>query len=112
MHKRSVVARFCRRAAHLQHPAGSAARKIGRNFGQDRYRGAPQNMCGSDTRGGRRSQNAWKIRAVAGRFRARFDDIEDRSGTARFAGANDVEIDAYDRVVLEKQRTQLSGIDD
>ena len=67
-------------------------------------------MCRSDTRGGRRSQNAGKIRTVAGRFRTRFDDIEDRSGTARFAGANDVEIDADDGVVLEKQRTQHGRI--
>ena len=97
-------------AAHLQHPSGGAARRVGRHFGEDRDRRAGKHMSRSDTRGGGRADDAGKVAAAVG-FSARLDDIEDRPGAAALAGTDDVESDAIDGRIFQHQAAQFLAID-
>jgi hypothetical protein len=64
------------------------------------------------TRGSGSTEYSGKIRTRARRFRARFNDVEDRSGTATVARPDYVEIDSGDLLIFKHEPAQFTGIHD
>jgi hypothetical protein len=66
----------------------------------------------ADTRRRGNTEYPREIGARARRFRARFNDVEDRSGTATVARSDYVEIDSRKRLIFQDKPAQFAGIDD
>ena len=84
----------------------------GAHFAEDRNRCAGKHMSRADPGGGRRRRLCRESRCRCRFFRARLDDIEDRSGAAALARAGDGESDAVDAPRLAAPSSRSASLID